>query len=59
MSNNPKIFSSLSIAKNLIFGADFATWLCIYVITIFNNTIIQISDANKKTLYLNNFRIIY
>lgn len=51
IDNNPKNFYSLSLAKNLTFGAESATRLCIYVNMIFSGTISQISDINKKTLY--------
>lgn len=59
MSNNPKTFFFLAIAKNLTLKTESITRLYIYIITILSSAISQIIDINKKILYFNDFRIIH
>lgn len=59
MDNIFKIFFSLVIAKNLTLGVSFPNKGMYCIIMIFSSAILQISDTNKKTLYPNNFGIIY
>lgn len=59
IDNNLQKFFFLAIAKNLTFKARSITKLRISIITTLGDAILQMSNANKKLSYFNNFRIIY